>query len=211
VAVTTVYLIRHSDVENPQSVLYGHLDGFPLSDLGRRRAEALAERLADSGIRRIVASPLERAQETARILASRLPDQVPIETDPELREAEFSRYLQGVRFWMVPLLRPRWYLHKMRRGMMPGDEAIVDLGGRVLDVARRVAAETPDRPIALVSHADPLQAAWILLDGRAHNEVEMYRRAVDRAGVIKVEFENGEPAAWEYQPPPKVEPVRKAS
>ena len=178
--MTTVYLIRHSDVENPQSVLYGHLDGFPLSDLGRRRAEALADRLADSGIRRIIASPLERAQETARILASRLPDQVPIETDPELREAEFSRYLQGVRFWMVPLLRPRWYLHKMRRGMMPGDEAIVDLGGRVLDVARRVAAETPDRPIALVSHADPLQAAWILLDGRAHNEVEMYRRAVDR-------------------------------
>jgi broad specificity phosphatase PhoE len=209
--VTTVYLIRHSDVENPQSVLYGHLDGFPLSDLGRRRAEALAERLAESGIRRIVASPLERAQETARILASRLPDEVPIETDPELREAEFSRYLQGVRFWMVPLLRPRWYLHKMRRGMVPGDEAIIDLGGRVLDVARRVAAETPDRPIALVSHADPLQAAWILLDGRPHNEVEMYRRAVDRAGVLKVEFENGEPAAWEYQPPPKVEPIRKAS
>jgi hypothetical protein len=46
VAVTTVYLIRHSDVENPQSVLYGHLDGFPLSELGRRRGEALAERLA---------------------------------------------------------------------------------------------------------------------------------------------------------------------
>jgi broad specificity phosphatase PhoE len=209
--VTTVFLVRHSDVENPQSVLYGHLDGFPLSELGRRRAEALADRLAGSGIQRIISSPLERAQETARILASRLPEPVEIETDPQLRESEFSRYLQGVRFWMIPLLRPRWYLHKMRRGMIPGDEAIVDLGGRVLDVARRAVRETPDKTIALVSHADPLQAAWILLDGRAHNEVEMYRRAVDRAGVIKVEFENGEPVAWEYQPPPKVEPVRKAS
>jgi len=39
----------------------------------------------------------------------------------------------------------------------------------------------------------------------------MYRRAVDRAGVLKVEFANGEPTAWEYQPPPKVDPVRKAS
>jgi len=209
--VTTVYLVRHSDVENPQSVLYGHLDGFPLSELGRRRAEALAERLAGSGIQRIISSPLERAQETARILASRLPAPVEIETDPQLRESEFSRYLQGVRFWMIPLLRPRWYLHKMRRGMIPGDEAIVDLGGRVLDVARRAVRETPDTTIALVSHADPLQAAWILLDGRAHNEVEMYRRAVDRAGVIKVDFENGEPVTWEYQPPPKVDPVRKAS
>lgn len=209
--MTTVYLIRHSDVENPQSVLYGHLEGFPLSDLGRRRAEALAERLADSGIRRIVSSPLERAQETARIIAERLPEPVEVELDPELREAEFSRYLQGVRFWMVPLLRPRWYLHKMRRGMMPGDEAITELGGRVLDVARRVVRETPEHPTALVSHADPLQAAWILLDGRPHNEVEMYRRAVDRAGLLKVEFENGEPASWHYEPPPKLEPVRKAS
>ena len=209
--MTTVYLVRHSDVENPQSVLYGHLDGFPLSELGRHRAEALAERLAGSGIRRIVSSPLERARETALIIAGALPEPVAIEIDPALREAEFSRYLQGVRFWMVPLLRPRWYLHKMRRGMMPGDEAIADLGGRILDVARRVAAETPDRTSALVSHADPLQAAWILLDGRPHNEVEMYRRAVDRAGLLKVDFENGEPVAWEYQSPPRVDPVPTAS
>ena len=206
-----MYLVRHSDVENPQSVLYGHLDGFPLSELGRRRAEALAERLADSGINRIISSPLERAQETARFLASRLPQQVEIETDPQLRESEFSRYLQGVRFWMIPLLRPRWYLHKMRRGMMPGDEAITDLGGRVLDVAQRAVAEAPEKTIALVSHADPLQAAWILLDGRPHNEVEMYRRAVDRAGVLKVEFEGTEPKSWEYQAPPKVDPVKQAS
>jgi broad specificity phosphatase PhoE len=209
--VTTVYLVRHSDVENPQNVLYGHLDGFPLSELGRRRAEALAERLAGSGIRRLVSSPLERARETAGIIAGGLPEPVEVEIDPALREAEFSRYLQGVRFWMIPLLRPRWYLHKMRRGMMPGDEAIADLGGRVLEVARRVAAETPDRTSALVSHADPLQAAWILLEGRPHNEVEMYRRAVDRAGVLKVDFENGEPVAWEYQPPPRVDPVPKVS
>jgi len=209
--VATAYLIRHSDVENPQSVLYGHLDGFPLSDLGRRRAEALAERLADSGIRRIVSSPLERALETAHIIAAHLPQPVEIELDPELREAEFSRYLQGVRFWMVPLLRPRWYLHKMRRGMMPGDEAITDLGGRILDVARRVVRETPDQPVALVSHADPLQAAWILLDGRPHNEVEMYRRAIDRAGILRVEFEQGEPVSWQYEPPPKLQPVKTAS
>ncbi|GAC1656610.1 MAG: hypothetical protein NVS9B1_12390 [Candidatus Dormibacteraceae bacterium] len=116
---TTVYLIRHSDVENPRSVLYGHLDGFPLSGPGRARAARLGERLAASGISRIVASPLERAQETARIVAAALPVPVAIETDPELRESEFSRYLQGLPYWQIPLLRPRWYLHKVRRGMLP--------------------------------------------------------------------------------------------
>jgi len=209
--VTTVYLVRHSDVENPKSVLYGHLDGFPLSEVGRRRAEALAERLRDSGIRRIISSPLVRAQETAHIIAGRLPEPVEVETDVELREAEFSRYLQGVRYWMIPLLRPRWYLHKLRRGVVAGDEAIADLGGRVLAVARRAVRETPEHPIALVSHADPLQAAWVLLDGRSHNEAEMYRKAVDRAGVLKVEFEGEKPVSWEYQPPPRLEPVKTAS
>lgn len=183
-------------------MLYGHLDGFPLSALGRRRAQALGDRLQDSGIDRILASPLERAQETARIIAGRLPAQLTIETEDDLRESEFSRYLQGVRFWMIPLLRPRWYLHKMRRGIVPGDEAIQDLGGRVLAVARRAVAQTPGRTIALVSHADPLQAAWILLDGRPHNEVEMYRRAVDRAGLLKVEFDGERASSWEYQSPP---------
>ena len=209
--MTTVYLVRHSDVENPRSVLYGHLDGFPLSEVGRRRAQALADRLSDSGISRIISSPLARAVETANIIAGRLPSPVEVETDPELREAEFSRYLQGVRYWMVPLLRPRWYLHKLRRGMVAGDEAITDLGGRILAVARRAVAQTPDRQIVLVSHADPLQAAWILLDGRPHNEAEMYRKAVDRAGLLKVLFDGDQALSWEYQPPPRPEPVRTPS
>ncbi|HVD01442.1 MAG TPA: histidine phosphatase family protein [Candidatus Dormibacteraeota bacterium] len=209
--MTTVYLVRHSDVENPRSVLYGHLDGFPLSEVGRRRAQALADRLSDSGISRIISSPLARAVETANIIAGRLPSPVEVETDPELREAEFSRYLQGVRYWMVPLLRPRWYLHKLRRGMVAGDEAITDLGGRILAVARRAVAQTPDRQIVLVSHADPLQAAWILLDGRPHNEAEMYRKAVDRAGLLKVLFDGDRALSWEYQPPPRPEPVRTPS
>jgi hypothetical protein len=38
----------------------------------------------------------------------------------------------------------------------------------------------------------------------------MYRRAVDRAGLLKVEFEDGEPASWVYEPPPKLTAVRKA-
>lgn len=202
--MTTVYLIRHADVENPRGVLYGHLEGFPLSETGRARARAVAETLRDSGIRRIVSSPLERAQETAAIIAAALPG-VKVETDPELREAEFSRYLQGVRYWQVPLLRPRWYLHKMRRGFLPDDEPITELGGRVLRVAVRLVTESPEHTSAVVSHADPIQAAWILLDGRPHNEVEMYRKPVGRGGMLRVEFDGDRPITWEYISPPKLE------
>ena len=201
--MTTVYFVRHADVQNPNKVLYGHLDGFPLSPLGRAQSELLAERLADSGIGRIVSSPLERAQETAGYIARRLGG-VEVEIDSELREAEMGRHLQGLRYWQIPLLRPKWYVHKWKRGVLPFDEPISILGGRVLAVAERLARENPQHPSAIVSHADPLQAAWVLLDKRPHNEREMGRKVVDKAGMLTVRYEDGAPVTWEYTPPPKV-------
>ncbi len=201
---TRVLLIRHADVENPRRLLYGHLPGFVLSAKGRAQAAAVGVELRSSSLKRIVHSPLDRARETAEIINAQLEQPVPLVADPELREAEFSRYLQGVPFWQIPVRRPLWLVHKARRGLLPGDETVTALGGRVLDVARKLAIAHPGEVSAVVSHADPLQAAWILLDGRAHNEREMYRKPVDRAGMLKVDYEGGKPVAWEYVPTPRI-------
>lgn len=201
---TTIYVIRHADVENPRRLLYGHLPGFNLSAFGRAQAEALGDRLRTAGLRRIVHSPLDRAVETANLINSRLPDPVPLEADPELREADFSRYLQGIPYWQIPMRRPLWLVHKTRRGLVAGDESYEALGGRVIDVVKRMAREHPGEPMAVVSHADPIQAAWLLLDGRNHNEREMYRKAVDRAGTLKLEVEGDRLVSWEYIAPPSV-------
>ena len=209
--VTRFYLVRHADVENPQKLLYGHLDGFQLSALGRAQAAAVGERLRAAEVRRIVHSPLARATETAQLINERLAAQAELESDPDLREAEFSRYLQGLPYWQIPLRRPLWFVHKARRGLLPGDEAIEQLGGRVLAVVRRLAREHPGEAIAVVSHADPLNAAWVLLDQRPHNEREMYRKAVDKAGMIQLDMEGETPVAWEYLPPPAVEKPASAA
>jgi broad specificity phosphatase PhoE len=203
--LTRLYLIRHADVENPKRVLYGHLDGFPLSARGRDQAAALGRQLRDRGITRIVHSPLERALETASIINRQLPAPVPLVPDAELREADFSRYLQGLPYWQIPVRRPLWFVHKARRGLVPGDEPTDRLGGRIIDVARRLARDRAGEPAAIVSHADPLQAAWVLFDGRPHNEREIYRKQVDRAGMLVVDFdEAGRALAVNYEPPPKV-------
>jgi broad specificity phosphatase PhoE len=204
VVSSRVYLIRHADVENPHKVLYGHLDGFQLSALGRAQATALGDRLRLDDLTRIVSSPLARAVETARLINEMLARPAVLETDTELREAEFSRYLQGLPYWQVPLRRPLWFVHKARRGLVPGDESIEKLGGRVLAVVRRLAREHPGQTLAVVSHADPLNAAWVLLDGRPHNEREMYRKSIDKAGMLRVEMERDTPVSWEYVPPPQV-------
>jgi broad specificity phosphatase PhoE len=204
VARTLLFLIRHADVENPHKLLYGHLDGFDLSELGRAQAAAVGDRLRAEDIRRIVHSPLARAVETARLINERLDRPAILEADPELREAEFSRYLQGVPYWQVPLRRPLWFVHKAKRGLVPGDESIERLGGRVLDVVKRLAREHPGETMAVVSHADPLNAAWVVLDGRAHNEREMYRKSIDKAGMLRLEMDGETPATWEYIPPPEL-------
>ncbi|UNO41242.1 histidine phosphatase family protein [Streptomyces sp. MST-110588] len=67
---TVVHLMRHGEVHNPDGVLYGRRPGYHLSDLGRKMADRVAEHLAGRDITHVVASPLERAQETATPIAT---------------------------------------------------------------------------------------------------------------------------------------------
>ena len=204
---TRVLLMRHADVENPQGVIYGHLPGFRLSELGRAQAAAVGRSLRDRGIRRIVHSPLDRARETAEIVNAQLPSPAPLIPESELREAEFGRYLQGVKRWQIPVRRPRFFVHKLRRGALAGDESIETLGRRVLDVVHRVAREHPDEVSLLVSHADPLQATWILLDKRPQTEREMYHRQVEKAAILDLEMQGDRVVSTRYIPPPKATTV----
>ena len=66
---TLVHLLRHGEVHNPQGILYGRAPGYRLSNRGQQMAERVAERIGDRDITHLVASPLERAQQTAQPLA----------------------------------------------------------------------------------------------------------------------------------------------
>ena len=67
---TTVHVMRHGEVHNPHKILYGRLEGYGLSERGLAQAEAVAEALKDNDIVLVVASPLQRAQETAAPIAA---------------------------------------------------------------------------------------------------------------------------------------------
>src|SRR5262249_25973733 len=133
-----VLLIRHTDVENPGRVFYGHLEGFGLSGRGRAQASELGRRLRGSGLRRIAHSPLQRTRETAELMAAEIHPRPVLVPDPALVEALFGRYLQGVPYWQVPFRRPLWIVHRLRRGLVTGDETVAAMGGRILEVALRL-------------------------------------------------------------------------
>jgi broad specificity phosphatase PhoE len=69
---TVVHLMRHGEVHNPEGILYGRMAGYNLSELGNRMADRVAGTFADRDVTHLVASPLERAQQTAKPLAGRL-------------------------------------------------------------------------------------------------------------------------------------------
>ena len=71
-SATTLYLVRHGEVHNPEGVIYGRLPGYGLSERGRRQIEAAAQALAPRGpFAALYASPLQRARESAAILGAR--------------------------------------------------------------------------------------------------------------------------------------------
>lgn len=154
---TTVHLLRHGEVHNPGGILYGRLPGFHLSENGRNQAEIVAKSLADADVAVVIASPLERAQETAAPLAA-LHD-VEVRTDAGLIEAD-NRFegktvsvgggsLRSPRHW--PLLRdpftPSW------------GEPYLQIAHRMLAVVHRARELAEGHEAVCVSHQLPI---WTL-------------------------------------------------
>lgn len=83
---TVVHVLRHGEVYNPDKVLYGRRPGFRLSELGMKMAKAAALALADRDVTHVVASPLERAQQTAEPFAGQF--RLPVGVDERLIESD---------------------------------------------------------------------------------------------------------------------------
>lgn len=94
--LTLVVFMRHGQAaNNVERVLAGRSPGVPLTEEGRRQAAAAAELLSDMRISRVLASPIERAAQTAEIVAGRIGAQA--ETDDRLVELDMGKYT-GMRY-----------------------------------------------------------------------------------------------------------------
>ncbi len=82
---SSVHVVRHGEVHNPESILYGRQPGWRLSERGLAMAEAVAEWSKNLSLGAVHASPLERAQQTATPIS--LAHGLSITTDDQLIEA----------------------------------------------------------------------------------------------------------------------------
>ncbi|MEE6294445.1 histidine phosphatase family protein [Georgenia wangjunii] len=166
---TTVHLLRHGEVHNPDGVLYGRLPGFRLSDRGQAMARRVAHVLHEGGhdLRLVVASPLQRAQETATPTAEAFG--LPLRTDARLLEAENDFEGTQVGRDRAMLAHPRYYSRYVNPFRPSWGEPYRDQVARVsaaVGDARRQVADEPGAEALLVSHQLPIWVTRLFLERR---------------------------------------------
>ena len=105
---STVHVVRHGEVHNPQKILYGRQPGWTLSDRGHKMAATLGDWSKQIDLGALHVSPLQRAQETAAPIAAA--HNIKITTDERLIikiiGPTVSR-LAAAGIWLAPRRRSR--------------------------------------------------------------------------------------------------------
>ena len=195
---TTVHLLRHGEVHNPTGVLYGRLEDFHLSDLGRAMAERVGERLSSRDITAVYASPLERAQETASPIAAA--HSLDIRTNADLIEAANVFEGQRVSVGDGVLRKPSTWRHLYNPFSPSWGEPYVDVAARMraaIAVAREGAR---GHEAVCVSHQLPI---WIArLDAEQRRFVhDPRKRQCSLASLTSLTFDGDRLVSITYSEP----------
>jgi broad specificity phosphatase PhoE len=143
--MTQMLLVRHGQSEwNAVGRWQGRADPA-LSDLGRHQARTAAERLGSVDV--VVASPLLRALDTARILAEAL-GVGPVLLEPDLVERDVGEWSGLTR----DEIEARWPGYLAARRRPPGVEADEVLLARTTAALHRLEQELRGADVLVVTH-----------------------------------------------------------
>lgn len=179
---TTLLLIRHGQTDWNVEGRYTGQSDIPLNKIGRSQAHALAAKLQERPPEIIVSSDLQRAHETAVIIATRC--QAPLYLEARLREIH-----QGVWEGMLfPEIKARFAQEFAARAAdplcvsAPGGETVGQVQARVLAAMQEIGRLHDGRRIAIVAHGltlaliqahiigCPITQVWELIPANAEAE-----------------------------------------
>jgi len=151
-------LIRHGETDwNKARRFQGQTD-TELNDTGWRQAAAVAHRLADVPLARIMSSPLKRAWQTAEAIAQH--HALPVERTAALQELYLGSW-QGRTYEAISAECPDVHAALVAPH---GGETVHDVAARLRPWLGQLSAETgqSNRPIALVTHGVIVQVCLCL-------------------------------------------------
>jgi probable phosphomutase (TIGR03848 family) len=192
--VTTLLLLRHGRTPaNAGAILAGWSPDVHLDETGQKQAAALAERLRPVPLAALVASPLDRCQETATaVLEGR--NGLDLETDERVGEVRYGDWtgrpikeLARESMWKVVQQHPS-------AAVFPGDggEALAAVQARAVAVVReRNALLDPNAVYAICSHGDVIKS--ILADALGMHLDLFQRIVVEPCSVSVVQYTDTRP------------------
>jgi broad specificity phosphatase PhoE len=183
-----VVLIRHGETTWSRSGQHTGRTDLPLTERGRRQAEALGAAMAAIPVARILTSPLQRATETCRLAGL-----TGTEVD-DLVEWDYGDY-EGRTTAEIREEVPGWTVWD---GPVPGGERLDEVAARADRVIAGIEAAGED--VAVVSHGHFLRvlaARWLELP-----PIEGRRLLLDTATLCLLGGERGVRAVRRWNAPP---------
>ncbi|HEX3826114.1 MAG TPA: histidine phosphatase family protein [Sporichthyaceae bacterium] len=195
---TLVHVVRHGEVHNPEKVLYGRLPGYHLSELGTKMAERVAESLVGRDVTVVIASPLERARETAAPIAAAFD----LEVDTDARLIEAANHFEGLTFGVGDgsLRQPRHWPYLWNPFRPSWGEPYVDLAHRMLGAAATARRAAAGHEAVCVSHQLPIWIMRLRIEGRRlwHDP---RRRQCSLASITTIRYEGEKIRSITYTEP----------
>jgi probable phosphoglycerate mutase len=184
-------LVRHGLTEMTGPVLAGWTPGVRLNERGRTQAGELAKRLAPLPLDLIVASPLERCQETAQVvLAGR--EGLQVRTDDRFGEVRYGDWtgrplkeLAKEELWKVVQAHPS-------AARFPGGEALADAQHRAVSAVREWNESLkPEANFLVCSHGDIIKS--IVADALGLHLDQFQRIQADPASLTVIRYTETRP------------------
>jgi broad specificity phosphatase PhoE len=187
--VTTILLARHGESDWNRAKRWQGQSDRPLTDLGRVQARALAERLAVTELDAVYSSDLQRARETAEIVArSRGLD---VEVVAELREVDVGSW-SGLTRSEAEQRFPEAYRRWVAGGEGWDDgETYEQLSERVVGAVYAIAADHPGERVLVVAHGGSIRAVHATALGVDVHTYRRIRRVEPNATLSAVCVEDG--------------------
>lgn len=199
-ATTTVHLMRHGEVFNPEKILYGRIPGYHLSELGHQMAQRVADHFSagDFDITVVTASPLQRAQETATPIAADLG--LELGTDERLIEA--GNYFEGKTFGVGDgsLRHPEHWPHLINPFRPSWGEAYKEQVARMHAAVETARQQAEGHEAVLVSHQLPI---WIARQAFENKRLwhDPRKRQCSLASVTSLRFDGDRLVGLHYTEP----------
>jgi len=181
--VKHLLLIRHTETDMAGRFC-GHSDP-ELNQRGRQQLAGVVDRLSEYAIRRIYASDLRRARQTAEAIATHFG--IGFEVRPGLREIHFGIW-EGLSWSEIeardPVLAKSW-AEQYRTLTAPGGESMQQFERRVCAESAFLFAAATECPIAVVAHAGFMRV--LLTNFYGVPEEEAWKIAKEYGSVVALD------------------------